>query len=143
VKIQANRPKRSAKELWQDYIGLTVVESVFRALKHDLRIRPLFHRKEDRVEGHLLFSFLAYVLYWMLEREHRRRGGHRTGRMLLQLLSQIQLGTIRLQTKGGQTLRLKRVSTPSRELAEVLRTLDLRLPRAGSEPTPLRLSRTD
>ncbi len=63
--------------------------------------------------------------------------------MLLQLLSQIHLGTIRLQTKGGQTLRLKRVSTPSRELAEILRTLDLRLPRRGSEPTPLRLSRTD
>ncbi len=141
--LRCNLPKRSAKELWEDYIRLTVVESVFRALKHDLRIRPIHHQKEERVEGHLLFSFLAYVLYWMLEREHRRRGGKLTGRMLLQLLSQIQLGTIRLKTQGGQPLRLKRVSTPSRELAEILRTLDLGLPRGGSEPTALRLTRTD
>lgn len=141
--LRTNLPKRSAKDLWENYIRLTVVESVFRALKHDLRIRPIFHQKGERVEGHMFFSFLAYVLYWMLEREHRLRGGKRTGRMLLQLLSQIQLGTIRLKTKGGQSLRLKRVSAPSRELAEILRSLDLRLPRTGTSPTQLRLSRPD
>jgi hypothetical protein len=89
----------------------------------------------------LLFSFLAYVLYWTLEREHRGRGGTLTGRRLLEALRQVKLGTIRLKTKGGQELRLKRVSTPSREVAEVLRTLNLRLPRRGTEPTPLALSR--
>ena len=141
--LRTNRPMRSPRQLWEDYIRLTVVESVFRALKHDLRIRPIYHLKEERVEAHLLFSFLAYVLYWTLEREHRKRGGTLTGRKLLELLSQVQLGTIRLKTKGGQTLRLKRVSTPSRELAVMLKTLDLRLPRSGSEPTPLSLSRSD
>lgn len=141
--LRTNRPKRSPQQLWEDYIRLTVVESVFRALKHDLRIRPIYHLKAERVEAHLLFSFLAYLLYWTLEREHRNHGGKLTGRKLLELLSQVQLGTIRLKTKGGQTLRLKRVSTPSREIAEILKTLDLRLPRSGSEPTPLSLGRSD
>lgn len=141
--LRTNRPKRSPQQLWEDYIRLTVVESVFRALKHDLQIRPIYHVKEERVESHLLFSFLSYLLYWMLEREHRKRGGTLTGRKLLELLSQVQLGTIRMKTKGGQTLRLKRVSTPSREIAEILKTLDLHLPRSGSEPTALSLSRSD
>jgi hypothetical protein len=128
--------------LWEDYIRLTVVESVFRALKHDLMIRPIHHSKGDRVEAHLLFSFLAYVLYWLLEREHRSRGGKLTGRRLLEALRQIKLGTICLKTSGGQQLRLKRVSSPSRELAEILRTLDLRLPKTGAEPTSLSLRRS-
>jgi transposase len=140
--LRTNLPKRTPEHLWEDYIRLTVVESVFRALKHDLMIRPIHHSKADRVEAHLLFSFLAYVLYWLLEREHRSRGGKLTGRRLLEALRQIKLGTICLKTSGGQQLRLKRVSSPSRELAEILRTLDLRLPKAGAEPTPLSLRRS-
>lgn len=139
--LRTNVPKRSPQELWEDYIRLVVVEAVFRAMKHDLCIRPIFHYKERRVEAHLLFSFLAYVLYWTLEREHRVRGGTLTGRRLLEALRQVKLGTIRLKTKGGQQLRLKRVSTPNRDVAEVLRTLNLRLPMRGTEPTPLTLSR--
>jgi transposase len=94
---------------------LTVVEALFRTLKSDLRIRPIYHHKADRVEAHLFFSLLAYVLYWLLEHEHRRRGGELTGRRLLEALRQIKLGTIRLKTTGGQELRLKRVSSPGRE----------------------------
>lgn len=140
--LRTNLPKRSAEQLWQDYIMLTVIEAFFRAFKHDLRVRPIYHSKAKRVEAHLLFSFLAYVLYWLLEREHRRRGGTLTGRKLLDVLSQVEVGTIRLKTQGGQTLRLKRVSTPRREVAEVLRTLNLRLPRTGSRPVSLSLSRS-
>lgn len=139
--LRTNLPKRSAKELWEDYIRLTVVEAVFRAMKHDLWIRPIFHRKEDRVEAHLLFSFLGYVLYWTLEREHRTHGGQLTGRRLLEALRQVKLGTIRLKTLGGQDLQLKRVSTPAREIAEILSTLNLKLPRAGAEPPVLSLAR--
>jgi transposase len=91
--LRTNLPKRTPEHLWEDYIRLTVVESVFRALKHDLMIRPIHHSKGDRVEAHLLFSFLAYVLYWLLEREHRSRGGKLTGRRLLEALRQIKLGT--------------------------------------------------
>jgi hypothetical protein len=40
--LRTNRPQRSPQQLWEDYIRLTVVESVFRALKHDLRIRPIY-----------------------------------------------------------------------------------------------------
>ena len=139
--LRTNLPKRSATEVLQDYLRLTVVESVFRAMKHDLLIRPIFHRKEARVEAHVLFSFLAYVLYWTLEREHRSTGGKLTGRRILEALRQIKLGTIRLRTTGGQWLSLKRVSKPSKEIAYILNTLNLPLPRSTAEPTVLNLSR--
>ena len=39
--------------LWRTYTMLTNLESVFRSLKTDLGLRPVYHQVERRVEGHL------------------------------------------------------------------------------------------
>ncbi|MGS0754684.1 hypothetical protein ACVBEH_08165 [Roseateles sp. GG27B] len=45
---------------------LTDLESVLRALKTDLDLRPVFHQVDRRIEGHLFISMLAYHLVYML-----------------------------------------------------------------------------
>ena len=47
------------KELWQAHMQLTEAELAFRIQKSDLRIRPIWHQKEDRVLAHILVCFLA------------------------------------------------------------------------------------
>jgi len=42
---------------------LTEAEAAFRIHKSDLRIRPIWHQKQERVEAHILVCFLAYVLW--------------------------------------------------------------------------------
>lgn len=49
------------KHLWQ-------VEKAFRISKTDLRIRPIFHRKKDRIESHICIAFAAYTIFKELER---------------------------------------------------------------------------
>ena len=39
---------------------LTDLEAVFRSLKSELGLRPVYHHKEERAEGHLLITVLAY-----------------------------------------------------------------------------------
>ena len=41
---------------------MTQAETAFRIQKSDLRIRPIWHQKEERVKAHILVCFLAYVL---------------------------------------------------------------------------------
>lgn len=48
--------------LWRTYTMLTDLEAVVRCLKSELGLRPIFHRKTDRVSGHLSISVLAYQL---------------------------------------------------------------------------------
>lgn len=36
--------------------------------KTDLRIRPIFHRKRQRIEAHICIAFTAYCVYKELER---------------------------------------------------------------------------
>ena len=44
------------------------VEKAFRISKTDLRIRPIYHRLENRIKAHILISFVSYAIYKEFER---------------------------------------------------------------------------
>ena len=48
--------------LWRTYTTLTDVEAVFRSLKSELGLRPIYHRKPRRADGHLFITVIAYQL---------------------------------------------------------------------------------
>jgi transposase len=58
----------SHKEIIDNYNQLWQIEKAFRISKTDLRIRPVYHRLQDRIETHICISFVAYTLYKELER---------------------------------------------------------------------------
>ncbi len=60
--------------LWRTYTMLTNLESVFRSLKTDLGLRPVFHQIDRRVEGHLFISVLAYHFVHMLRLQLKAQG---------------------------------------------------------------------
>jgi transposase len=51
----------SYQHLWQ-------IEKAFRIAKSDLKIRPIYHRIQRRIEAHICICFVAYKLYKELER---------------------------------------------------------------------------
>jgi len=50
------------------YQNQYAVEKAFRISKTDLRIRPIYHRLENRIKAHILVSFVAYAVYMEFER---------------------------------------------------------------------------
>lgn len=60
--LRTNQDKWDESVLWRTYTMLTDLEAVFRSLKSELGLRPVFHQKSDRVNGHLFISVLAYHL---------------------------------------------------------------------------------
>jgi transposase len=54
--------KLSAEEIIANYSQLWQIEKAFRISKHDLRIRPIYHRVQRRIESHICLSqiFTAY-----------------------------------------------------------------------------------
>jgi transposase len=69
--IVTNNTTLSNEELIHQYSNLWQVEESFRITKHDLKIRPIYHWKPNRVKAHLAISFMAYTLVRYLE--HRVR----------------------------------------------------------------------
>jgi len=63
--------------LWSRYIQLTQIEAVFRSLKSDLGIRPVYHQLQHRADAHILIAFLAYCLQVTLKnRRYGQAGSH-------------------------------------------------------------------
>lgn len=60
--LRSNLTKLKAKELWQLYNVLRRIEDAFRFMKSSLGLRPVYHQKEHRVDGHLWITILAYHL---------------------------------------------------------------------------------
>jgi len=61
--------KLAARDIIENYGQLWKIEKAFRISKTDLKIRPIFHRLERRIESHICLSFVAYKVYKELERQ--------------------------------------------------------------------------
>jgi transposase len=59
--------KLKPKQITDNYKHLWQIEKAFRISKTDLRIRPIYHRKRDRIEAHICIAFVAYAIYKELE----------------------------------------------------------------------------
>ena len=59
----------SADDVIAHYQNQYDVERAFRISKTDLKIRPIYHRLENRIKAHILVSFVSYAVYKEFERK--------------------------------------------------------------------------
>ena len=64
----------SAGEVAQKYKQLWMVEDIFRSMKSLLETRPIYHKCDETIRGHVFCSFLALVLRKELQDRLERRG---------------------------------------------------------------------
>jgi transposase len=132
--LRTNLAGHEESELWTMYMQLNDAEAAFRTLKQDLSIRPVHHQSENRVKAHVLVCFLAYAMYRTLDRLAKMKGLGMTARRVLDSLSGIKSGDIVLPLIDGREIKLRRVSRPDPQQAEVLTRLGLDLPeRVGTD----------
>lgn len=127
--LRTNVTDWSAEDLWQAYIQLTEAEAAFRIHKSDLRIRPVWHQKEDRVLAHIFVCFLAYVLWKTLQQMAKAGGLGDEPRRILDELAQISLVDVVLLTRNGVEIRRRCVRRATDHQAILLERLSLNLPR--------------
>jgi len=94
----------SGKAVLAHYKGLLDVEEAFCELKSYLEVRPVHHRRSDRVINHVRLCFLAYWLSARLGGEWRARGETEEVPRILRHLQTIRLGTLRLGQNPARPL---------------------------------------
>ena len=82
--------------LWRTYTTLTDVEAVFRALKSELGLRPIYHHKPRRADGHLFITVIAYQLVQLIRTRLRAHGEHASWTALRRILEGQQRVTAHL-----------------------------------------------
>jgi transposase len=134
--LRSNIHDWTDEELWKTYIQLSEAEAAFRIHKSDLCIRPIWHRKQDRIKAHILICFLAYALWKTLQKWQSRAGLGDSPRTILTELSRIHSADIVLPLADGskRELRLRCVVRPEREQQLLLERLGLTLPQRLRPP---------
>jgi transposase len=131
--LRSNLTGEDPAVLWTRYVQLTQIESVFRSLKSELGIRPIYHQLEHRADAHVLIAFLAYCLQVTLKNRLLIHAPGLTPAAVLEKLATIQMVEVWIPMVDGRWLVLPRHTQPDKDVQAVLDHLRLALP---SQPPP-------
>jgi transposase len=108
--LRTNHREWDEATLWRTYTMLTDLEAVFRSLKSELGLRPVFHHKTHRVSGHLFISVLAYHLVHTIRFQLKACGIALSWEGLRRELRGQDRVTVELKRADGATVHVRRSS---------------------------------
>jgi transposase len=131
--LRTNLSREAPETLWRQYLQLTEVEQVFRTLKSELNLRPIWHRLQRRVEAHILIAFLGYCLWVCLKQKLKAAAAGLTPAQALHQLKQIQMVEVWFELRQGGKICLPRITQPEAAQHLILHHLGWSLP---EQPPP-------
>ncbi len=127
--LRTNERSWDAEQLWRTYVTLTDLEAVFRSLKSELGLRPVYHRTEGRVDGHLFITVLAYQLVQLIRRRLRQQGISDRWSTLRDILAGQCRVTATFRRADGRTLHVRKATRAEPAQLAIIQAL-------GSDPSP-------
>jgi len=126
--LRSNLTGEDPAVLWTRYVQLTQIESVFRSLKSELGIRPIYHQLEHRADAHVLIAFLAYCLQVTLKNRLMIHAPGLTAAAVFEKLATIQMVEVWIPMLDGRWLVLPRHTQPEPDVQALLDQIRITLP---------------
>ncbi len=123
--LRTNLIDKGPKELWTLYNTLRGVEDVFRFMKSSLGLRPVYHQKEARVDGHLWITILAYHLIQNCLYQLGKQGvTYQWATVLKEMSSRVRV-TMRAQLQDGKILYHRSTTKAEEHQSQIYKALGL------------------
>lgn len=123
--LRTNLLQLGAKELWDTYNSIRTVEDAFRFMKSSLGMRPVYHQKENRVDGHLWLTILAYTLIQDILYRLRLKGiTHSWETIRTQLSSRVRV-SMRAKTDAESVVHLRTTTEAEQSHLQIYEALGL------------------
>lgn len=106
-----------AKEVYNQYNGLWVIERAYRVTKGTLEMRPMFHFTPKRIEAHVCICFVAYKVYKELERILKLRGINLSVDKVLGIAKTITTIKVSLPISGDTITKTMLLTTKHKSIA--------------------------
>lgn len=104
-------------EIIENYEHLWQIEKAFRISKSDLRIRPIYHRIQRRIEAHICISFVAYKVYKELERQLKELHSKLSPEKAIEIAKTIY--QIKATLKGESIYQILLITEEQKNLAQL------------------------
>jgi transposase len=123
--LRSNETAWDDATLWRTYTMLTDLEAVFRGLKSELGLRPVFHHTEGRAEAHLFITVLAYQLVQTIRQGLAAKAEHLSWAGLRAVLAVQQRVTATFRQRDGHTLHVRKATVAEPELRQIYDALQI------------------
>ena len=100
----------------ENYNHLWQIERAFRISKSDLKIRPVYHRIQRRIEAHICISFAAYKVSKELERQLKKKNAGISAEKAIDIARTIY--QIKAQTDNSKVSHLLLITKEQQYLAK-------------------------
>jgi len=108
--LRTDRKDLNEQQIWDIYTMLTDIEDAFRCMKSELGLRPIYHQKETRCDGHIFITLLAYHLLHTIRFKLRQKGVRFCWTTIRkQLLTQVRVSTT-MRRKDGKIIHIRKSS---------------------------------
>ncbi len=113
------------EKLWHTYSLLTDIESVFRSLKGELGLRPVFHQTEGRSDGHMFITVLAYQCVQVIRTELKQAGITQSWASLRKTLQVQQRVSVSLRRADGRVVHVRKSTQAEPQLLQIYQALGM------------------
>lgn len=111
--------KLSKNQVIENYQHLWEIERAFRIAKSDLRVRPIYHRLQRRIEAHICVSFVAYKVYKELERLLKEKKATISTQKAIEIAENIIEVTLTLPQSGKTAKKILLLTEEQKYLASL------------------------
>ncbi len=109
-----------AKEVYEQYNGLWVIERAYRVTKGTLEMRPMFHFTSRRIEAHVCICFVAYKVYKELERILKTTDINLSVDKVLSIAKTVTTIKIKLPSSGSTLTKTLLLTPKHKSIAKLL-----------------------
>jgi len=111
--------KLTPKDIIENYGQLWKIEKAFRISKHDLKIRPIYHRLQRRIEAHISINFAAYKVYKELERQLKIRKSGLSPEKAIEIAKTIYSIKVKTPTPNEHIVKTLILNEEQKQLAKI------------------------
>jgi transposase len=111
--------KLSKDKVIENYGHLWQIEKAFRISKTDLKIRPIYHRLQHRIETHICISFVAYKVYKELERQLKEMQSNFSPEKAIEIAKTIY--QVKANTLNGEVSHTMLITQEQQYLAQLFK----------------------
>jgi hypothetical protein len=124
--LRTNNQTMDEKTLWKTYTTLTDLESVFKSLKSELGLRPIFHQTQTRVDGHLFITLLAYGIIHTIRYKLKQKDINYSWDTIRDILRNQKRITTSMKCKDDSTLYIRQSSELNDKQKEIYNALGIK-----------------
>ena len=108
--LRTNQKDLEVQQIWDIYTMLTDIEDAFRCMKSELGLRPIYHQKEARCDGHIFITVIAYHLMHTIRFKLRHKGVKFCWTTIRRQLSTHVRATTTMKRKDNKVIKIRKSS---------------------------------